>query len=213
MADTEMKQAMEPELQKVEVTEETKKGTREYKEPFSQRVKLAALDNFQKLTVDKIVQPNEFHGEMFSDDEILSLFDTTPEQQEAFLAEVKDKTESEELDLGLVEVVKQEVLRDMQETIKEKQTVYEQSMTVSSDTFVRIQMWSFFPIIGTVLYFLMLLAITVDRKGKYPGSLKNWAKAQLKFFWIYVLVTAIVVFCCVMAGISFMNIIQRGLRA
>ncbi len=183
------------------------------KEPISDKFKNLALSNFQRMTVDRIVKPQE--EDPFDSSSIMWMFDIedTPEKQEAFLAEIKEQTEVEEVDLGLVSLIKCEVLKDVQGNINEVYRVYEERQTVTTDSYIKIQMWSYFPIIGTVIYLLMLLAITVDKRDKYPVSLKNWAKAQLKFAWITVFVTAIVVFVFVASGISFVNIIQRGLSS
>lgn len=171
------------------------------------------IDQFQKVTVDKLVN-HPLETESTNMDDLLWMFeDDTPEEQQAFAEEIKEKAEIEEVDLGLVSLIKCEVLKDIESVQKERLQIYDDLQTVSTDTFVKIQMWSYFPIIGSIVYLLMLLAITVDPKGKYNTSLRNWAKAQLKFYWIYALVTLVIVSVAIASGISLINIIQRGLRA
>lgn len=183
------------------------------KEPIAGRFKSFALRNFQRATVDKIVKPADADDDI----DLMELFAMKPERVEEENAElitrVKEQTALEEIDMGLVSVIKQDVINDLQREFQQKITVYDEANTVTTDEFVRIQMWSYFPVVGSTLYFLMLLAIVFDHSAKYNASLKNWAKAQLKFFWIYLVVTAVTVFTCCAAGISFINIIQRGLRA
>lgn len=202
---------MEPNRENLEQNQKT-----EYKEEAISK-KLAfkekVIDQFQKMTVDRLVNQSMEPTDSNMDDLLWMFEDDTPEEQQAFAEEIKEKAEIEEVDLGLVSLIKCEVLKDIESVQKEKLQIYDELQTVTTDTYVKIQMWSYFPIIGSVIYLLMLLAITVDPKGKYNTSLRNWAKAQLKFYWIYALVTLVIVFVAIASGISFINIIQRGLRA
>lgn len=202
---------MEPNRENLEQNQKT-----EYKEEAISK-KLAfkekVIDQFQKMTVDRLVNQSMEPTDSNMDDLLWMFEDDTPEEQQAFAEEIKEKAEMEEVDLGLVSLIKCEVLKDIESVQKEKLQIYDELQTVTTDTYVKIQMWSYFPIIGSVIYLLMLLAITVDPKGKYNTSLRNWAKAQLKFYWIYALVTLVIVFVAIASGISFINIIQRGLRA
>ena len=92
-------------------------------------------------------------------------------------------------------------------------TEYIQGKVISIEEWYKLILWKYFPVIGIPIYLMFLLLLNMNVGGKYDITLQNYAKAEIKTFWIYALVHIIVVFTCCAAVISLVNIFNRGLAA
>ena len=120
---------------------------------------------------------------------------------------------AEEIRPELVDYIKSELMEKMQ--AERSNVIYEfiNGRGVSQEEFYKLQLWSYFPVLGIPIYFYFLVVLSVNRRQKYAVTLQNYAKAQLKTFWIYLVAHASVLFVAVASMTSLVNIIQRGLAA
>lgn len=121
--------------------------------------------------------------------------------------------EADEIKPELVEYIANEVVTKLHFSQAENLRNYVQGRVVSQEDFFKLQLWSYFPIIGIPVYFLFLMALSLNRNGRYEVSIQNFAKAQLKTFWIYAVAHFSVLFVTAASMISLVNIIERGLAA
>lgn len=177
--------------------------------PFKEKV----MSGIEKRTIDRLVKAKDDTDDDFP----MCLFEDYTEDEDenhstTELAErIKKNTDVEEIDLGMISLVKMEVLKDLQAKAEEKVIVYNETNTVTPDEYIKIQMWSYFPIIGSLIYLVLLLALSFNRNGRYKESMQNWAKAQLKLYWIYIVVTLLVIVLMAFAGIALFDVFNRGL--
>lgn len=194
-------------------------------------VKEKVADTIERNTVGKIIKTNEiseqeFISSMFSDDFYNSDFVTEINNKYKESSDFDDNTEKteentskaeivhvEELKPEVIEFIANEVMNkvrtDQQGTIVE----YIQNRATTQEEFYKLELLSYFPIIGIPIYFLMLLTLSINAKGRYDVSIQNFAKAQLRMFWIYVVAHLSVIFVVIASMTSLINIIQRGLAA
>ena len=121
--------------------------------------------------------------------------------------------EADEIKPELVEYIANEVVTKLHFSQAENLRNYVQGRVVSQEDFFKLQLWSYFPIIGIPVYFLFLMALSLNRNGRYEASIQNFAKAQLTTFWIYAVAHFSVLFVTAASMISLVNIIERGLAA
>ena len=148
----------------------------------------------------------------YSDCEDEEMF-TDAESKEVAQAQVKEIVSAEEIKPEIVELIKAELLAKMQEHKKEVIDEFMTGKAVSQEEFYKIQLWSYFPVIGIPVYLFFLLVLSVNKRNKYNASMQNFAKAQLKTFWIYLVAHASVLFVAAASMTSLINIIQRGLAS
>lgn len=171
-------------------------------------IKEKVIDAFENKTLDKMVETTteDSLAWMYEED-----FYTSNSVEEAVVEQLQENEAVEEVDLGLVSLIKCEVLNQIKEETENRLEVIIDDNAATTDEFVKIQLWSYFPIVGSFMYFLFLSVIALNRNGKYKKSLQNWAKAQLKLYWVYLAVTLVMVFVICASGISLVHVIQRGL--
>ena len=121
--------------------------------------------------------------------------------------------EADEIRPELVEYIASEVVTKLQFSQAENIKKFIHGRVISQEEFFKLQLWSYFPIIGIPVYFFFLLVLSINRNGKYEVSLQNYAKAQLKTFWLYAVAHLSVLFVTAASMISLVNIIERGLAA
>lgn len=171
-------------------------------------IKEKVIDAFENRTLDKMVETtSEDIMWMYGDE-----FYASNSVEEAVVEQLQESEDAGEVDLGLVSLIKCEVLNQIKDETENRLEVIIDENTATTDEFVKIQLWSYFPIVGSFMYFLFLSVIALNRNGKYKRSLQNWAKAQLKLYWVYLAVTLVMVFVICASGISLVHVIQRGLR-
>lgn len=120
---------------------------------------------------------------------------------------------ADEIRPELVEYIKCELMEKME---AKRGTVIDEfinGISVSEEEFYKLQLWSYFPVLGIPIYFFFLMALSINGQNKYTVSLQNYAKSQLRTFWVYCVAHASVVFVSVASMTSLINIIQRGLAA
>lgn len=120
---------------------------------------------------------------------------------------------AEEIRPELVDYIKSELMEKMQAERSSVISEFINGRAVSQEEFYKLQLWSYFPVLGIAIYFYFLVVLSVNRRQKYAVTLQNYAKAQLKTFWIYLVAHASVLFVAVASMTSLVNIIQRGLAA
>lgn len=133
------------------------------------------------------------------------------ESKEVAQAQVKEIVSAEEIKPEIVELIKDELMAQLQEHKKEVINEFMAGKAASQEEFYKIQLWSYFPVIGIPVYLFFLLVLSVNKRHKYNASMQNFAKAQLKTFWIYLVAHASVLFVAAASMTSLINIIQRGL--
>lgn len=120
---------------------------------------------------------------------------------------------AEELKPEVVEFVTNAVVERLHKEQGLQITEYIQGKVISIEEWYKLILWKYFPVIGIPIYLMFLLLLNMNVGGKYDITLQNYAKAEIKTFWIYALVHIIVVFTCCAAVISLVNIFNRGLAA
>lgn len=120
---------------------------------------------------------------------------------------------ADEIKPELVEFITNTVVEKIQAEKKGKLLEIIQGRVITQEEWYKLILWKYFPVIGVPIYLMLLLLLSLNKTGKYDPTLVNFARAEIKTFWIYLLVHIIVVFTCCMAVISLINIIQRGLMA
>ena len=125
----------------------------------------------------------------------------------------KPVVSADEIKPELVEYIKGELMEKMQTERSSVITEFVRNTAVSQEEFYKLQLWSYFPVLGIPIYFFFLMALSINGQNKYAVSIQNYAKSQLRTFWIYCVAHASVVFVSVASMTSLINIIQRGLAA
>lgn len=125
----------------------------------------------------------------------------------------KPVVSAEEIKPELVEYIKCELMEQMETKRGTVVDDFISSISASEEDFHKLQLWSYFPVLGVPIYFFFLTTLSINVHKKYAVSLQNYAKSQLRTFWIYCVAHASVVFVSVASMTSFINIIQRGLAA
>lgn len=121
--------------------------------------------------------------------------------------------EADELSPDVVEFITASVIERMQ---KERGVVINDYMSknvATQEEFFKIQLLGYFPVIGVLMYLAALVCLSANRRNRYNISMQNFAKAELKTFWMYLIAHASVIFVAVASMTSLINIIQRGLAA
>ena len=120
---------------------------------------------------------------------------------------------ADELKPELVEFVTNAVVDKLHDDKKIQIIDILHGRVITQEEWYKLILWKYFPVIGIPIYLMLLLLLSLNKTGKYDPTLVNFARAEIKTFWIYTLVHIIVVFTCCAAVVSFINIIQRGLGA
>lgn len=186
-------------------------------------------NTLERLINTRNTSEDEFVSSLFSDDfynedfcNKLKAKIQNPEKESALLdgseAEVVEAArvhviEADEIRPELVEYITNEVVTKLHFSQAENLKEYMQGRIISQEDFFKLQLWSYFPIIGIPVYFLFLMALSINRHGRYEVSMQNFAKAQLKTFWLYAVAHLSVLFVTAASMISLVNIIERGLAA
>lgn len=120
---------------------------------------------------------------------------------------------AEEIRPELVEYIKTELMEQMQTKKNSVIDEFINGRAVSQEEFYKLQLLSCFPLFGIPIYFFFLVVLSVNKRSKYTVSIQNYAKAQLRTFWIYLIAHGSVLFVAAASMTSLINIIQRGLAA
>lgn len=126
---------------------------------------------------------------------------------------IKPVVSAEEIRPELVEYIRSELMEKMQAERSNVITEFINGRSVSQEEFYKLQLWSYFPVLGIPIYFFFLMALSINRTGKYAVTIQNYAKVQLRTFWIYLVAHTSVLFVAGASMTSLINIIQRGLGA
>jgi hypothetical protein len=229
---TELTETATQDVAPVRESKKEKATTTQIKVSALDRAKERGLRILQNNTVDKLfkkqnITPTDSEDDDYEELDVVALFASDGnEKEDETLSRIKTRAYNESIDADgltadllpivreeLIEEVRADVQDEWSEAFKNRCAAYEKSQEVPVPVFQQIQMWLLFPVVGTVIFFIMCMAIAFERKNKYPVNLKNWAKAQIRFAWVYVIATAIVLFVVYWAGVSFIEVIHRGLRA
>lgn len=120
---------------------------------------------------------------------------------------------ADELKPELVEFVTNAVVEKIHDDKKVQIIDIIQGKVITQEEWYKLILWKYFPVIGIPIYLMLILLLSFNKNNKYDPTLVNFARAEIKTFWIYALVHVIVVFTCCAAVVSFVNIIQRGLMS
>lgn len=120
---------------------------------------------------------------------------------------------ADELKPELVEFVANAVVEKIHDDKKVQIIDIIQGKVITQEEWYKLILWKYFPVIGIPIYLMLILLLSFNKNNKYDPTLVNFARAEIKTFWIYALVHVIVVFTCCAAVVSFVNIIQRGLMS
>ena len=152
-------------------------------------------------------------GEMFMDDssekEILAASAGADKQ----VAQVVSVVSADEIRPEVIDYIKDELVAKMQADRMSVVDEFIHGKSVSQEEFYKLQLWSYFPIIGIPVYFFFLLVLSINKRQKYNPTLVNFARSQLKTFWLYAVAHLSVLFVAFASMTSLVNIIQRGLAA
>lgn len=192
-------------------------------------VSVVERNTLERLINTRDTSEEDFVNSLFSDDFYNDEFceelrAKVQEQEKASISESGEDAEitevaqvhvveADEIKPEIVEYIANEVITKLHFSQAEKMKSFIQERAISQEEFFKLQLWSCFPIIGIPIYFFFLLALSINRHGKYEVSLQNYAKAQLKTFWLYTVAHLSVLFVAAASMISLVNIIQRGLAA
>lgn len=190
-------------------------------------------NSFEKRTIDKFINTErqtdmDFIVELFEmdtniiTDSVKSKIESEYDLCESSVADSEDYIEkvvsesvvsAEEIRPELVEYIKAELMTQMQSNRTHVIDEFINGRAVSQEEFYKLQLLSCFPLLGIPIYFLFLLVLSINRKSKYAVTIQNYAKAQLRTFWIYLIAHGSVLFVAAASMTSLINIIQRGLAA
>ena len=180
-----------------------------------------AADLKEKLTLEEVNEQATFEENIKFDDsdEMTMVTDENAEpvplesEAEKQVAQVVSVVSADEIRPEVIDYIKDELVAKMQE---EKLNIVQEFIhgkAVSQEEFSKLQLWSCFPIIGIPIYLFFLVVLSVNKRQKYNPTLVNFARSQLKTFWIYAIAHLSVIFVALASMTSLVNIIQRGLAA
>lgn len=186
-----------------------------------------AADLKEKLTLEEVNEQATFEENIKFDDsdEMTMVTDENAEDSRAAepvpveeeaekqVAQVVSVVSADEIRPEVIDYIKDELVAKMQE---EKLNIVQEFIhgkAVSQEEFSKLQLWSCFPIIGIPIYLFFLVVLSVNKRQKYNPTLVNFARSQLKTFWIYAIAHLSVIFVALASMTSLVNIIQRGLAA
>lgn len=190
------------------------KVTEQVKEKISS-VKLAEELDRKKAELDEQEEIKELYKDEFTKAEKkhkLSLKKEIPtEAKDIVPVQKAEIVEAEQVSPEMIRFIKNELMEELKTNGGLVINKYNNGRAVAQEEFYKIQLWSYFPLIGIPVYFLFLVALSANIRGKYTVTMQNFAKAQLRTFWAYLIAHLSVLFVAYYSIISFMAVIRRGL--
>lgn len=164
-----------------------------------------ASDLKEKLTLE---EANQVADEFVESDEIDEIV-----YDEEQVAKVVSVISADEIKPEVINYIKDELVAKMQADRLSVVDEFINGKAVSQEEFYKLQLWSYFPFVGIPVYFFFLLVLSVNKRQKYNPTMVNFARSQLKTFWLYAVAHLSVLFVAFASMTSLVNIIQRGLAA
>jgi len=165
----------------------------------------------EKLSLEEANEKIEENEIKSNSDEDVILMDSDTDHKE--VAQCFSVISAEEIRPELVAYIKDELMAKMQADRLSMVDEFINGKAVSQEEFYKLTLLSSIPFLGIFLYLFSLMVLSINRRRKYNPSLQNFAKSQLKTYWIYLLAHASVLFVAAASMTSLINIIERGLAA